>query len=245
MLKFSLICQAAFFIAVLAPATAQTPVPANIAAAVEDSNRPDLDQFRDDRRKPAETLAFAQVSEGMTIAEMIPGNGYYTRILAKAVGPEGKIYTFPGSEPRGPLSAALSKDPAYGNIEMIRGRFGALDVPEPVDLVWTSQNYHDVRTMADAVNQAAFDALKPGGIYFIVDHAANLGAGDETIALHRIDENIVKQQVLDAGFVLEAEGDFLRNPDDDRTRQIMERDLNRKTDQFVLRFRKPDQETGN
>lgn len=240
-MKYSYLYTAALALSVCTSACAQMSIPKNIEAAIADPERPDLDQFRDDRRKPAETLAFAGVTEGMTIAEMIPGNGYYTRILAKAVGPEGKVYTFPGSEPRTPLSAALANYPAYGNIEMIRGPFGVLDVPEPVDLVWTSQNYHDVRAQADAVNAAAFEALKPGGIYFILDHAAVEGGGKETIALHRIDENIVKADVLAAGFVLEAEGDFLRNPADDRTRQVMERDLNRKTDQFVLRFRKPDQ----
>lgn len=222
--------------------SAQTPIPDHIAAAVADGERPDLDQFRDERRKPAETVTFAGIKEGMKIAEMIPGNGYYTRILAKTVGPTGKIYTFPGGEPRAGLSAALARDAAYGNIEMVTGSVATLETPEPVDVVWTSQNYHDLRALAGQINKAAFDALKPGGVYLILDHAAREGTGPETVALHRIDENIVREDVLAAGFVLEAEGDFLRNPGDDLTRQVMERDLNRQTDQFVLRFRKPAQE---
>ena len=220
-------------------AVAQAPIPAHIAAAVADQGRPPLDKFRDDRRKPAESVAFAGVVQGMKIAELIPGNGYYTRVLSKAVGPAGKIYTFPGGEPRAGASAALANDPAYGNIQMIAGGLGALAAPEPVDLVWTSQNYHDVRTQAAAINKAVFNALKPGGAYLIIDHSAKAGAGQESVALHRIDEAIVKREVIAAGFVLEAEGDFLRNPDDDRSRQVMERELNRQTDQFVLRFRKP------
>lgn len=220
-------------------AVAQPAITPSIAAAVADAARPPLDVFRDDRRKPAETLAFAGVREGMKVAELIPGNGYYTRILAKAVGPGGKIYTIPFGEPRAPLSAALAKDPAYGNIQFSPAPAGSVSVPEPVDMVWTVQNYHDVRQLAGPVNKAVFAALKPGGVYLIVDHAAKAGAGDETIALHRIDEAVVKQQVLAAGFVLEAEGQFLRNPADNRTGQIMERGLNRATDQFVLRFRKP------
>jgi predicted methyltransferase len=238
--------KAAYLIAALAlscaaTAAAQTAIPPNIAAAVADVARPPLDKFRDDRRKPAETIAFAGVKEGMKIAELIPGNGYYTRILSRAVGPNGKVYTFPGGEPRTPVSAALAKDPAYSNIQYVQGSFATLPVPEPVDLVWTSQNYHDMRAQAAAVNKAAFNALKPGGIYLILDHSAKAGAREETVALHRIDEEVVKSDVLAAGFVLEAQGDFLRNPKDDRTRQVMERDLNRQTDQFVLRFRKPAQ----
>ena len=90
------------------------------------------------------------------------------------------------------------------------------------------------------LNKAVFNALKPGGVYFIVDHAAKPGSGEEVLlSLHRIDEDIVKREVLAAGFVLEAEGDFLRNPKDDRSKMVFDRELNRDTDQFVLRFRKP------
>jgi predicted methyltransferase len=220
-------------------AVAQPAIEPNIAAAVADASRPALDKFRDERRKPAQTLSFAGIKEGMKIAELIPGNGYYTRILSKAVGTAGKVYTLPGGEPRTPLSAALAKNPEYPNIQFVPGNLAALSLPEPVDLVWTSQNYHDLRALAATINKAVFNALKPGGSYLIVDHAAKPGARNESIPLHRIDEELVKQDVLAAGFVLEAEADLLRNPKDDRSRQVMERDLNRQTDQFILRFRKP------
>jgi predicted methyltransferase len=220
-------------------AAAQPAIEPNIAAAVADASRPPLDRFRDERRKPAQTLAFAGIKEGMKIAELIPGNGYYTRLLSKAVGPAGKVYTLPGGEPRTPLSAALAKNAEYTNIQYVPGNLATLVVPEPVDLVWTSQNYHDLRAQAATINKAVFNALEPGGIYLIVDHAAKQGARNESIPLHRIDEELVKQEVSAAGFVLEAEGDLLRNSKDDRARQVMERDLNRQTDQFILRFRKP------
>ena len=226
------------------PALAQPPAPkpsAAILAAVADPGRPAKDRFRDDRRKPAETLAFAGVRPGMHVAELIPGNGYYTRLLSKVVGPTGKVYTLPFGEPRAAQSKALAADPAYANVRYSPGGspFG-LGLPEPMDLVWTTQNYHDLRAGRAPFNAAVFSALKSGGVFFVVDHAAKPGAGDDVLlSLHRIDEDRVKAEVTGAGFVLDGEGTFLRNPKDDRTKMVFDRELNRDTDQFVLRFRKP------
>ncbi len=222
------------------PAFAQSPV--SYASAVADKDRPAKDVFRDTRRKPARTLAFARIRPGMKVAELIPGNGYYTRFLSRAVGPSGHVYTIPFGEPRASQSAAIAKDAAYANITLLAGSPARLGAPEPVDLVWTSQNYHDIRAGRGLLNKAVFDALKPGGIYFIVDHAAKAGAGagdDVLLSLHRIDEEVVKKEVLAAGFVLDGEGEFLHNPADDRTKMVFDRELNRDTDQFVLRFKKP------
>lgn len=223
-------------------ATAQAPPKPSpaITAAVADAGRPAVDRYRDDRRKPAETAAFAGVAPGMTIAELIPGNGYYTRILSKAVGPKGHVYTVPFGEPRAGYSKAIAADPAYANVTLTAGAPLSLPAPAPVDLVWTTQNYHDIRQGRALLNKAVFDALKPGGIYFIVDHSALAGADEGVLlSLHRIDEAIVKREVLAAGFVLEAESDLLRNPTDKRTQMVFDREVNRATDQFVLRFRKP------
>lgn len=219
----------------------ETP-PAYIAAAVADPGRPAVDTYRDDRRHPAETVTFAGVKPGMTVAELIPGNGYYTRILAKAVGPKGHVYTVPFSEPRASYSKAIAADPAYANVTLIGGAPLSIGVPAPVDLVWTTQNYHDIRQGRASLNKAVFAALKPGGTYFIVDHSAITGAGDDVLlSLHRIDEDVVKREVLAAGFVLEGESDILRNPADKRTQMVFDREVNRSTDQFVLKFRKPAQ----
>lgn len=223
-------------------AGAQTAPPAAYAAAVADPARPAKDVFRDGRRKPAETLAFAGVAPGMSVAELIPGNGYYTRLLSRAVGPGGHVYTIPFGEPRAAMSKAIAEDKAYPNVTLVAGSPARLGAPQPVDLVWTTQNYHDIRAGRAVLNKAVFEALKPGGVYFIVDHAAKPGAGagdDVLLSLHRIDEDVVKREVEAAGFTLEAEGQFLRNPKDDRSRMVFDRELNRDTDQFVLRFRKP------
>jgi predicted methyltransferase len=228
-------------LALTGAARAGGPIPLNISAAVADAGRPAIDRYRDDRRKPAETVAFAGVRPGMTIAELIPGNGYYTRILSKAVGPKGRVYTLPFSEPRAGMSRSIAADPAYANVTLLAGSPASLGVPGPVDLVWTTQNYHDIRQGRDLLNKAVFDALKPGGTYFIVDHSAQPGADESVLlSLHRIDEAIVKREVLAAGFVLEAESDLLRNPDDKRTQMVFDRQVNRHTDQFVLKFRKPE-----
>jgi predicted methyltransferase len=142
---------------------AQAAPPAYIAAAVADPGRPAVDVYRDDRRKPAETVAFAGVAPGMTVAELIPGNGYYTRILSKAVGPKGHVYTLPFSEPRASYSKAIAADPAYANVTLVTGPPLSLNVPAPVDVVWTTQNYHDIRQGRALLNKAVFAALKPGG----------------------------------------------------------------------------------
>ena len=226
--------------ALLAAGAALAAPPAPIASAVADSARPARDRFRDERRKPAETLAFAGVAPGMKVAELIPGNGYYTRLLARAVRPGGHVYTLPFGEPRAAASKALAAEAAYDDITLVQGSPADLKLPEPVDMVWTAQNYHDIRAGRSVLNKAVFSALKPGGVYLVIDHAAKPGAGEEVLlTLHRIDEDVVKREVQAAGFVLEAEGAFLRNPADDRSKMVFERELNRNTDQFVLRFRKP------
>jgi predicted methyltransferase len=121
----------------------------------------------------------------------------------------------------------------------------SLNLPGKADLVWTSQNYHDVHIFlgadaAIALDKGVFDALRPGGVFVVLDHSGVKGQDDATMAkLHRIDEDIVKREVVAAGFVFEAETDILRNPDDPRTANVFEPSIRGKTDQFVLRFRKP------
>lgn len=219
---------------------AETIVPVAITAAVADKGRPAIDTYRDDRRKPAETVAFAGVAPGMTVAELIPGNGYYTRILSKTVGAKGRVFTVPFSEPRASYSKAIAADPAYANVTLITGAPLSIGVPAPVDMVWTTQNYHDIRQGRAILNKAVFDALKPGGTYFIVDHSAVAGADEGVLlSLHRIDEAVVRREVLAAGFVLDATSDLLRNPADKRNQMVFDREVDRHTDQFVLKFKKP------
>ena len=119
-----------------------------------------------------------------------------------------------------------------------------LSLPEAVDLVWTSQNYHDLHNIPNAdvadFDRSVFKALKPGGVFIVLDHAAAAGSGfRDTSTLHRIDPEAVKQEVLSAGFKFEAESDVLHNAADDHTLKVFDPAIRGKTDQFILKFRKP------
>jgi predicted methyltransferase len=219
-------------------------VPANVAGAIADTNRPQADMDLDTRRKPAEMLTFAGVKSGDKVLELVPGRGYVTRLLAKAVGTAGHVYaanlpTFNEALKTGvdPIVAS----PAYGNVSKIEQPFGEIRVSEPLNLVWISENYHDFKNMGmfstdtNAMNRAVFSALKPEGTYVITDYVAAAGSGTrDTQSLHRIDPEVIKREVTAAGFMLEAESDALMSPSDDlavRSRQG--------ASQVMLRFRKP------
>ena len=213
---------------------------ASAAAAIADAARPAEDKARDAARKPAEMLAFARIRPGLKIGELLPGTGYFTRIFAKAVGPRGVVYAWLPGE--GPSRFVERFDPvtkAYPNVKLVRG--DVLTAPEKLDLVWTSQNYHDLFLRggnADATDAAVFAALKPGGTYIVIDHRGAAGTGtSEAGTLHRIDEAAVIAGVLKAGFVLDDEDMSLRRADDDHTQPVFK--LHDATDQMVLRFRKP------
>lgn len=223
-------------------ASASAEASASNSAAVADAGRPDADKARDGDRKPAEIVTFAGVKPGDTIAELAPGGGYYTRILAKAVGPEGRVYAlmpaFFANRPGG-LDAINALAAEYGNVTVVTADFAAISLPEPVDLVWTTENYHDLANgNVSAINQSVLAALKPGGIYFVEDHSAPGTGLTATSTIHRIDPAAVKEQVGAAGFTLEAESDLLVNPDDPG--DISPRDVTKGVStKFALRFRKP------
>ncbi|WP_199698823.1 class I SAM-dependent methyltransferase [Aurantiacibacter zhengii] len=213
-----------------------------IMAAVLSPARPAEDKARDEARQPEEIVAFAGVQRGDTIAEMAPGGGYYTRILSQTVGPEGKVYALMPAfyaNREGGLDTINAIAEQYGNVEVVVVEgYDAMSLPEQVDLVWTTENYHDFANGDIGVTNAwAFDALKPGGIYFVEDHAAPGTGLAATSTLHRIDPAAVREQVAAAGFTLEAESDVLRNPADPHT--AGPREFGGVTDKFAFRFRKP------
>lgn len=240
----------AFSACLLLTAAASAATPATIKAAIADPARPETDVQRDKDRKPAEMLEFAKIKPGAKVMDLIPGGGYFTRLFAKAVGPQGWVYAYQASETD---SFSKGKEPpvyavarAYPNVSVIHAPINALSAPELLDVVWTAQNYHDLKDdffkPADTavINKAIFKALKPGGLYIVLDHAAEKGSGiRDTDTLHRIDEAVVKKEVTAAGFEFAGESKVLRNPNDPRTAKVFDQSIRGHTDQFVYKFRKP------
>jgi predicted methyltransferase len=228
-------------------ASAAPAIPSYISSAVADSARPAEDTQRDAERKPAETLAFADVKPGETVLELAPGKGYYTRLLSAVVGPKGKVYAVtsqPKPDAPQPPVVAIAADPHYANVTVSMQHIPDVKLPQGVDLVWTTQNYHDLHNIKDMdvakINRDFFEALKGGGTYFVLDHAAEAGSGPrDTSTLHRIDEETVKQEVTAAGFKLVGESDILRNKSEPHTAKVFDPEIRGHTDQFALKFKKP------
>jgi predicted methyltransferase len=226
-------------------------VPAYVTAALADPARI-MHQPTDSRRHPAELIAFSGLKAGDRVLDLIPGDGYWTRIFSQVVGAGGRVYSvWPqayADVAQGNVRElqALAATPHYANLRVAVEPTATLTAPEPLDLVWTSQNYHDYPDAfmghidPAVLNREVFAMLKPGGTWFIIDHAAAPGAGmTETERLHRIDPATVRRQVEAAGFEYVGESRILANPADDHRRTVFDPAIRGHTDQFVMRFRKP------
>jgi predicted methyltransferase len=237
----------------MANAKSQEKIPAYIGAALADPGRPAEDRQADADRKPGETVLFAGIKPGEKVVELIPSRGYWTRIFSKVVGPKGHVYALsparrPDAKPDSPdpvaATAAIAADPAYPNVTAQGGSLAEHKVPELVDVVFTSRNYHDVHNSTSidiaTFNKKIFDWLKPGGTYIVLDHAAAAGSGTrDTSTLHRIDPEAVKKEVTAAGFELAGESKVLEDPQDTHTLAVFDPQIRGKTDQFIFKFRKP------
>ena len=253
-MKLRLALLAATALAFTTPAIA-ADMPAYVTAAVSNADRSAAETARDANRKPADMVAFAGIKPGDKIVDLVPGkDAYFTHIFANVVGSSGHVYSFMPTELDGELASHKppiqlppdgTVDPKWPNVTFVHHSLVALDLPEKVDVVWTSQNYHDFHDkfmgpvdMAK-YNKAVFDALKPGGTYIVLDHAAP-GAGPEvTETLHRINPDVVKTEVEAAGFKFVGESDVLHNPADDHSKNVFDPSIRGKTDQFVFKFEKP------
>ena len=248
-MKRTLFIAAAFgAVALLGTAAVAQQVNPAVSAALADPARPEADRNRDAARKPAEVLAFAGVKPGDKVGELIPGGGYFTRVLSKLVGPSGKVYAITPHMPAPraeQVQALQALAQAYPNVTVINTNLSQLNPPEKLDVVWTSENYHDFAIPMfgsldrAAVNKAIFNALKPGGVYYVEDHAAAAGAGDVGGTLHRIDPAIVRREVEAAGFRFDGQSNALAQPSDPKTAIVFDPGIRGKTDKFVMRFRKP------
>jgi predicted methyltransferase len=233
------------------PGAPPPKLPAYVQAAVADPAR-GKDRDIDARRKIGELVAFSEAKPGDDVLELVPGSGYFTRVFSKVVGPKGHVYAlWPQQYEQEAQSdvknlRATATQPGFGNIEVLVQPANALKAPQPVDVVFTSQNYHDYNdpfmapTSVDILNRQVFAALKPGGTWVIVDHVAEAGSGmRDTDSLHRIDPAIVRKQVEAAGFKFVGESNVLRNPKDGHKVKVFDPSIRRYTDQFAYKFRKP------
>ena len=200
--------------------------------------------------KRSEVIAFLGLQPGQRVADIVAGR--FTRALSQAVGPKGKVYAVEPAEvvkvhPQAlTMMNGLAALPDYANVQVLTAPINAPALPAGLDAVFIRQNYHDLHDKfmgpADvaAFNRAVFAALKPGGVYVVLDHAAAAGSGlRDTDTLHRIDAASVKAEVTAAGFVLDGESAVLANPADAHDKNVFDPSVRGHTDQFLLRFRKP------
>ncbi len=218
-----------------------------VAAAVGSSERPASDVARDGDRRPSEVLRFFQLASGQRVVDLMGGSGYYSEILTRALGPEGKVWIQNNSIvlsrfAEKPLQQRLAR-PGLDRIERLDSELDDPGLPKNLDLALMVLFYHDTYWQGVdrvAMNRAIFEALKPGGIYGVVDHHAEAGSGARDVkTLHRVDATLVRKEIEAAGFVLEAESDLLSHPEDGRKESVFAEGTRGKTDRFVFRFRKP------
>lgn len=231
----------------MVPASA-LKAPDALKTALASPRRPTEDIKRDDSRKPAETMAFYGVKPGMKVAELMTATGYFTAVLAEAVGDTGTVYGQNNAwllerfkDGQRPLANLVTKQ-GYKNIVEVNSELDDPMLPDGLDAVFMVMFYHDTVWMnvdRAAMNRAIFKALKPGGVYGIIDHVAPAGAGiTEVNKTHRIERQVVVNEVSAAGFQLVEETDLLANPKDPLTVPVFQQELRGHTNQFVLKFKK-------
>ncbi len=219
-------------------------VPAYIKAAIEDPARPPEQKARDANRLPAELLMLSGIKPGQSVVEFASFGQYFTTFLADIAGPKGKVYMYdlPYTDKRaGEASRAFVA--AHPNAQYQLVDYNAIELPQGVDEVFMVLYYHDLsinKIDTAVLNAKIFKALKPGGIFFVVDHNAAPGSGRrDTDKLHRIDPALIRSEVTAAGFKLVKESDLLAHPADDHTQLVFAPAVRGMTDQSVFVFQKP------
>lgn len=211
-------------------------------AALAADGRAQEERDRDADRRPREVLEFVGIGEGMTVLEIIAGGGWYTEVLAAAVGPTGKVIAQNGEYGRRRYAEAMAaRAERLGNVERVYSEGAQLSLPSGADAAFTALNLHDVANnseqAATGMLRAIHAALKPGGVLGIVDHAGKEGA--DNAALHRMEPAVAHRLMTEAGFIVEARSDVLASDADDLTSMVMSPDIRGKASRFVYRARKP------
>lgn len=218
-----------------------------IRAALAHPNRPAADRERDADRKPDEVLDLVGVEPGMHIADLMAGSGWYTEILARVTGTDGRVYALNNHTSVKPYGKAFTQRIQESKLQNVIALVRELEDPGlPVgqlDVVFMVQFYHDTYWMKvdrEAMNIKIFESLKPGGIFCVIDHRAEAGSGQRDVRrLHRIDPELVKQELLMAGFELETSSDLFQNKADQLILNVFDSGIRGHTDRFLFKFRKP------
>jgi predicted methyltransferase len=241
---------AAFVFALAAALTltaqAQNEQTLRMRAALAAPERPAESKARDEFRKPFETIQFFDIETGDTVVELIAVGGWFTEVLSAAVGPGGKVYA---SNPPGlvPADAEKALHDRLGNVEAVHGSLAEANISASADVAFTAQNLHDLyfgyrgvpgsEALAVDFLKAVYAALKPGGVLALIDHVGV--AGEDNAALHRIEVRQARDVITKAGFTIEAESSLLTNSADDHTKIVVDPSIRGRTDQFMIRARKP------
>jgi predicted methyltransferase len=218
--------------------------PAYIRRAVDSPERSAEQKQRDANRKPAELLILSGVKPGERVVEFASFGQYFTSLLSEVVGPQGMVYMFdlPYTEQRfGAASRAFVATHPNAKYQLVD--YNTLELPQNLDIVFNVLYYHDLglnEVDTASLNARIYSSLKPGGIFFVVDHNAAPGSGRrDTKALHRIDPALVEQEVTAAGFELVTQSKLLANSGDDHTQTVFAPGIRGRTDQTIFKFRKP------
>ena len=225
-------------------AQAQDEQAVRMRTALAAPGRPAEDKERDAVRKPIETVQFLGIETGQTVIDVIAVGGWFTEVLSAAVGPSGKVLAqnpdfFVSRE--GFAATEKTRNDRLGNVQAVHGELAANGIVAQADAAVTALNLHDVyngqggEAAGVALLRGVYDALKPGGVFGVIDHVGI--AGQNNAQFHRMQLDLAKDALTKAGFTIEAESNLLANPADDHTKGV--RDMARHTDQFLIRARKP------
>jgi predicted methyltransferase len=229
-----------------ATAQAQDEQATRMRAALAAPERSAEDKARDAVRKPIETVQFLGIETGDTVIDLIAVGGWFTEVLSAAVGPSGKVIAqnppFFVQRP-GFVDAEKALHDRLGNVQAVHGELGEAGIAGQADAAITALNLHDIyngqggEAAAVQLLQGVYAALKPGGVLGVIDHVGV--AGQDNASFHRIQPQQAKDAITKAGFTIEAESNILANPADDHTKGVRDPSVARKTDQFLIRARKP------
>ncbi len=232
--------------ALLVGANALAIDPAKLTQALASSDRSDADKELDAGRKPVQVLDYLGLEEGMTVMDVMAGGGWYTEVLSRAVGPNGKVLmqNSPASLARGTTEATVTARVSgrLNNVERVNRDLNDLGVAaDSVDFIITNLNFHDVYNgnpeAAQNMLAALKTVLKPGGTLAIIDHIGNPGA--DNASLHRISKLDALRAVREAGFtVVDSDSQILSALNDDHTLSPFAQSLHRNTDRFILKLTK-------